>query len=149
MFWRSVTDMVKRGSSEEMQSAHTSYKGGEMVEEALDIENGIRQALKGKINQGRKGGRASVKTNHSALLAQELPGTRDQKGMIKTHLGTKIGVNLGGIKAPIEDCASAYNKFAVSGTSMPPKNHPMAEKMEAQREKYTKVRRAKCASKAS
>lgn len=33
---------------------------------------------------------------------------------------------------------SAYNKFAVSGTSMPPRNHPMSAKLEAQREKYTK-----------
>jgi|NorSeaMetagenome_1021524.scaffolds.fasta_scaffold71416_1 hypothetical protein len=133
MLFRSVAGIVMLRSSQEA-SNDSRYR-----EDDDDVENGLREALKGKVNEGRKGKRADRETNHSAPLAQELSGgLSDRKGVVKTHLGTKIGVNLGGIKAPIEDCASAYNKYAVSGTSMPPKNHPMSAHLEVQREKYTK-----------
>ena len=101
-FVRSVAGIVKRGShtSSDEDSADDRFGRGEQ-----DIENGLRRALKGKVNEGRRGGRASMNTNHSAPLAQELSDVSDgKKGVVKTHLGTKIGIKLGGIKAPIGDC---------------------------------------------
>ncbi|GMI01538.1 hypothetical protein TrVE_jg12115 [Triparma verrucosa] len=66
-----------------------------------------------------------------------VPGGQDT---ITTHIGTRINARLGVIKAQLNNGAmpSAYEPNAVSGSSMPPKNHPVAPKLKQQRDEYTR-----------
>jgi hypothetical protein len=72
-----------------------------------------------------------------AVLAQQ--ETLQQNITVTTPIGKKIDAKLGVIKSPAPDNAfpSAFSHNAVSGTSMPPNNHPVAARLAEQRDKYT------------
>ena len=57
--------------------------------------------------------------------------------VVTTHLGTAIDARLGIIKSPATNCASKFDPRAVSGTSVPPVDHPMTKKLEEMRDRYT------------
>ncbi|GMH49771.1 hypothetical protein TrLO_g7310 [Triparma laevis f. longispina] len=93
-----------------------------------DLEDGLRENL---AKNGANGGLAGPATS--------LGGTRRaSSNVVKTHLGTNIDARLGLIRSPIEDCTSTFDPRAVSGTSVPPLNHPMTAKLEEMRDHYTR-----------
>ncbi|GMH84993.1 hypothetical protein TrVE_jg5115 [Triparma verrucosa] len=96
---------------------------------AEDLEDGLKENL--AKNRANGGGLAGPATS--------LGGTRRaSSNVVKTHLGTKIDARLGLIHSPMEDCTSTFDPKAVSGTSVPPLNHPMTAKLEEMRDHYTR-----------
>lgn len=77
----------------------------------------------------------AAKPSH-APLAEQVEG---EARIVTTHIGTKINAGLGTIKSPVDPKGfrSAFDEKAVSGRSVPPKNHPVALKLQQQREEYT------------
>ncbi|GMH68964.1 hypothetical protein TrLO_g1256 [Triparma laevis f. longispina] len=79
-------------------------------------------------------------TGKRAPLAEHDGGPVPGPATVTTHIGTRINARLGVIKAQLNNGAmpSALEPNAVSGSSMPPKSHPLAPKLAEQRDEYTR-----------
>mmetsp|Transcript_7800 Transcript_7800/g.16288 ORF Transcript_7800/g.16288 Transcript_7800/m.16288 type:complete len:553 (+) Transcript_7800:204-1862(+) len=125
-----TSPMVEAGSDQ----ASGATAGPRQMNAGVDLEAGLAANLAkaGKKNKLKGKGLAGPATSLTHA------GKAASANVVKTHLGTAIDARLGIINSPAGNCASLFDPRAVSGTSVPPLNHPMTAKLEAMRDKYTR-----------